>query len=165
MAVHSRVRYGDFMAQHTDSVSNAPGTFRDRVAKITRDLIQIDTTNYGGNDSRGEPEAAAYCAKIMDSMGMKPETVESVPGRASVVGRMTGWDADAPALVLHGHLDVVPADPSEWICRRSEEHTSELQSRGHLVCHLLLEKKKTNSMYNINLTQILTTAKQINTPT
>src|SRR5690625_5510912 len=27
-------------------------------------------------------------------------------------------------------------------CRRSEEHTSELQSRGHLVCRLLLEKKK-----------------------
>src|SRR5690625_5830466 len=28
---------------------------------------------------------------------------------------------------------------------RSEEHTSELQSRGHLVCRLLLEKKKTNT--------------------
>src|SRR2546422_5322176 len=28
--------------------------------------------------------------------------------------------------------------------RRSEEHTSELQSRLHLVCRLLLEKKKTN---------------------
>src|SRR5690625_5396442 len=28
------------------------------------------------------------------------------------------------------------------ICTRSEEHTSELQSRGHLVCRLLLEKKK-----------------------
>src|SRR5690625_6315139 len=28
---------------------------------------------------------------------------------------------------------------------RSEEHTSELQSRGHLVCRLLLEKKKKNS--------------------
>src|SRR5215510_15263431 len=28
--------------------------------------------------------------------------------------------------------------------RRSEEHTSELQSRGHLVCRLLLEKKKKN---------------------
>src|SRR5439155_26947884 len=27
------------------------------------------------------------------------------------------------------------------LCRRSEEHTSELQSRGHLVCRLLLEKK------------------------
>src|SRR5690625_4268012 len=30
-------------------------------------------------------------------------------------------------------------------CDRSEEHTSELQSRGHLVCLLLLEKKKTKS--------------------
>src|SRR5437870_7082120 len=30
------------------------------------------------------------------------------------------------------------------LSRRSEEHTSELQSRGHLVCRLLLEKKKKN---------------------
>src|SRR5690625_7252553 len=29
-----------------------------------------------------------------------------------------------------------------WSRSRSEEHTSELQSRGHLVCRLLLEKKK-----------------------
>ena len=45
MAEHSGVRYGDFMVQHTDIASHAPGTFRDRVAKITQDLIQIDTTN------------------------------------------------------------------------------------------------------------------------
>src|SRR5690625_6062164 len=32
---------------------------------------------------------------------------------------------------------------------RSEEHTSELQSRGHLVCRLLLEKKKINTMWYI----------------
>src|SRR5690625_7001945 len=31
---------------------------------------------------------------------------------------------------------------SEYVKKRSEEHTSELQSRGHLVCRLLLEKKK-----------------------
>src|SRR5690625_5614182 len=31
---------------------------------------------------------------------------------------------------------------SKWFIKRSEEHTSELQSRGHLVCRLLLEKKK-----------------------
>src|SRR5690625_6761736 len=30
-------------------------------------------------------------------------------------------------------------------CLRSEEHTSELQSRGHLVCRLLLEKKNNNA--------------------
>src|SRR6266498_4312626 len=34
------------------------------------------------------------------------------------------------------------ARPSHPQCRRSEEHTSELQSRPHLVCRLLLEKKK-----------------------
>src|SRR6266508_5256825 len=33
---------------------------------------------------------------------------------------------------------------------RSEEHTSELQSRGHLVCRLLLEKKKTNNLSSIS---------------
>src|SRR5437660_3147247 len=34
--------------------------------------------------------------------------------------------------------------------RRSEEHTSELQSRGHLVCRLLLEKKKTKNIRENN---------------
>src|SRR5439155_20902697 len=33
--------------------------------------------------------------------------------------------------------------------RRSEEHTSELQSRGHLVCRLLLEKKKTKPVIQL----------------
>src|SRR5437870_9183892 len=41
---------------------------------------------------------------------------------------------------------------------RSEEHTSELQSRGHLVCRLLLEKKKNSS-------PIITTIDNHNTPT
>src|SRR5207253_8703879 len=38
--------------------------------------------------------------------------------------------------------------------RRSEEHTSELQSRGHLVCRLLLEKKKPQTTYQIAITLI-----------
>src|SRR3712207_8439648 len=37
---------------------------------------------------------------------------------------------------------------------RSEEHTSELQSRQYLVCRLLLEKKKTPSYNGVNLTSI-----------
>ena len=102
------------MVQLFDASAISPGIFRDRVSKITRDLIQIDTTNYGGNNSRGEPEAAAYCAALMEAMGMNPEIIESEPGRASLVGRMRGWDAEAPALVLHGHIDVVPADANEW---------------------------------------------------
>src|SRR5256884_3616692 len=35
--------------------------------------------------------------------------------------------------------------PLDWSPVRSEEHTSELQSRLHLVCRLLLEKKKNNN--------------------
>src|SRR3989449_8357993 len=52
-----------------------------------------------------------------------------------------------PVLVF-AHLDVVPARRADWsvdpftFLERSEEHTSELQSRLHLVCRLLLEKKK-----------------------
>src|SRR5439155_26074822 len=41
---------------------------------------------------------------------------------------------------LHVHLEAVLVAVT-----RSEEHTSELQSRGHLVCRLLLEKKKKNT--------------------
>ncbi|MGW9549496.1 M20/M25/M40 family metallo-hydrolase [Citricoccus zhacaiensis] len=88
--------------------------FTDDVVRICRDLIRIDTSNYGGNDSRGEREAAEYCAALMRDAGMEPTVYESSPGRASVVGRIAGWNPQAPALVLHGHLDVVPADASEW---------------------------------------------------
>src|SRR5689334_24706523 len=41
---------------------------------------------------------------------------------------------------------------------RSEEHTSELQSQFHLVCRLLLEKKKNKSIYAYQYTDIVTTA-------
>src|SRR2546422_5672093 len=46
--------------------------------------------------------------------------------------------------LLPGKLaDCSLTDPK--LCERSEEHTSELQSRLHLVCRLLLEKKKKNT--------------------
>src|SRR3989442_2321710 len=46
------------------------------------------------------------------------------------------------AAALLAALAAVPAAAADW--GRSEEHTSELQSRPHLVCRLLLEKKKTH---------------------
>src|SRR2546422_6591173 len=64
--------------------------------------------------------------------------------------------------VIAGELVVTPA-PSATHQRavagllvrlaRSEEHTSELQSRLHLVCRLLLEKKKKNNHLNERLTE------------
>src|SRR5205809_3395706 len=51
--------------------------------------------------------------------------------RVSVIGDFNRWDVGVNAL------------------QRSEEHTSELQSRLHIVCRLLLEKKTNNLLYNL----------------
>src|SRR5690625_5931406 len=52
--------------------------------------------------------------------------------------------ADIPSGGMGATINIVTPKPLEMGSRaRSEEHTSELQSRGHLVCRLLLEKKKT----------------------
>src|SRR3712207_8759748 len=54
-------------------------------------------------------------------------------------------DADGAAAALDG---LRPAQTPRHTLSRSEEHTSELQSRQYLVCRLLLEKKKTNKISN-----------------
>lgn len=86
----------------------------DETAIIARDLIRFDTTNYGEGRSNGEAEAAAYVEAKLVELGLQPRVFESDPGRASVVARVAGADPGKPALVVHGHLDVVPADPRNW---------------------------------------------------
>ncbi|QIM16452.1 M20/M25/M40 family metallo-hydrolase [Leucobacter insecticola] len=82
--------------------------------RIARDLIRFDTTNRGGGDAEPERPAADYVAAYLTELGLEPRIYESAPGRANVIARMEGTDPDLPALVLHGHLDVVPADPANW---------------------------------------------------
>ncbi|WP_412542590.1 M20/M25/M40 family metallo-hydrolase [Longispora sp. K20-0274] len=87
----------------------------DEVVDICRDLIRIDTTNTGDNDtSAGERAAAEYVAGLLSEVGLEPRIIESAPGRASVIARFEGSDPTRPALLVHAHLDVVPADASEW---------------------------------------------------
>jgi acetylornithine deacetylase/succinyl-diaminopimelate desuccinylase-like protein len=86
----------------------------DLTAEIARDLIRFDTTNYGEGRSNGETDAAEYVADKLRGLGLTPELYDSEPGRTSVVARVRGRNADKPALVVHGHLDVVPADPTNW---------------------------------------------------
>src|ERR1700741_882217 len=85
-------------------------------ARFAADLIRIDTTNRGGGDARERP-AAEYVAARLAEAGLEPVLLESAPGRANVVARIGGAGAGADgagALLLHGHLDVVPADPADW---------------------------------------------------
>lgn len=85
------------------------------VLRICRDLIRIDTSNYGpGVDGPGERLAAEYVVGQLQEVGLDPELFESEKNRASVVVRIPGSDPDRGALVVHGHLDVVPADAKDW---------------------------------------------------
>lgn len=82
--------------------------------EICRDLIRIDTSNYGDGSGPGERAAAEHVAALLDEVGIDSEIVESAPGRASVVARWGNQDSDRPGLLLHGHLDVVPAQAADW---------------------------------------------------
>src|SRR5690625_6913471 len=92
----------------------------------------------GGLDPAEVFSAAQTVAAKLVATGQDPnadqETVDWLVDLVSDVGldTMARLWADAPAITFGGAL---------WRLR-SEEHTSELQSRGHLVCRLLLEKKK-----------------------
>ena len=92
----------------------AENTELESTARIARDLIRFDTSNYGEGKSNGETEAAEYLGAILEDMGLATEYVDAAPGRTSVIARVPGADGDKPALVVHGHIDVVPADPANW---------------------------------------------------
>ncbi|MGH3510425.1 MAG: M20/M25/M40 family metallo-hydrolase, partial [Nocardioidaceae bacterium] len=82
------------------------------VVDLCRDLIRIDTTNTGDGDGPGERKAAEHVAALLDEVGIAAEIYEGVAGRSNVVARWGGTTGDG--LLLHGHLDVVPADADDW---------------------------------------------------
>ena len=88
----------------------------DEAVELAADLIRIDTTNTGDPATVvGEREAAEYVAAKLTEVGYEIEMVESgAPRRDNVFARLPGADSSRGALLVHGHLDVVPADPSEW---------------------------------------------------
>lgn len=86
----------------------------DEVAGICQDLIRFDTSNFANNEGPGERAIAEHVGALLSEVGLTAELFESAPGRANVVTRMEGSDPSLPALVVHGHLDVVPALAHEW---------------------------------------------------
>src|SRR3954470_6519253 len=86
------------------------------VVDICRDLIRMDTTNYGDGSGPGERKAAEHVAALLDEVGIDCELYEGVEGRSNVVARWGSGQGDP--LLLHGHLDVVPAEADEWSVHR-----------------------------------------------
>jgi acetylornithine deacetylase/succinyl-diaminopimelate desuccinylase-like protein len=89
-------------------------TAQDEVVDICRDLIRIDTSNPGDHSGPGERRAAEYAAALLADVDLEPQLLESHPKRTSVVTRIPGQDQTRPALLIHGHLDVVPAHAPDW---------------------------------------------------
>lgn len=84
------------------------------VVRIAGELIRIDTSNYGGGNAKGEREAAEYVGRFLEGLGLEVEYYEPIPRRTNVMARVAGRDRSKPALVVHGHLDVVPAVAEDW---------------------------------------------------
>jgi acetylornithine deacetylase/succinyl-diaminopimelate desuccinylase-like protein len=84
------------------------------VVRLAQDLIRIDTSNFGGGNAKGEREAAEYVGAHLESLGLKTEYYEPITRRTNVMARVPGRDSSKPALVVHGHLDVVPAMAEDW---------------------------------------------------
>jgi len=86
------------------------------VVDLASQLIRIDTSNTGDPATVvGEQEAAEWVVRQLEEVGYQTTLVESgMPGRANVFCRLEGADRSRGALLVHGHLDVVPAEPADW---------------------------------------------------
>ncbi|WP_344312761.1 M20/M25/M40 family metallo-hydrolase [Fodinicola feengrottensis] len=119
-------------------------TAEDEVVDLCRDLIRIDTSNTGDTaTSAGERVAAEYVAEKLSEVGLEVTLSESEPTRASVVTRLTGADSSRPALLLHGHLDVVPAQAADW---RQPPFAGEITDDGYLWGRGAVDMKDMDAM-------------------
>ncbi|MGH3364270.1 MAG: M20/M25/M40 family metallo-hydrolase, partial [Nocardioidaceae bacterium] len=99
------------MSSDTDGPSYDPTT---EVVELCRDLIRIDTSNYGDHSGPGERKAAEHVATLLDEVGIETTVVERTAGRTSLIAHWGGGGSRDDALLLHAHLDVVPAAAEDW---------------------------------------------------
>jgi len=138
------------MTQSTSDVPKYSETVR-----IAQDLIRIDTSNFGGGNAVGELVAAEYVEAHLKKLGLSPMLIESAPERASVVCRVPGQDSSLPALVIHGHLDVVPALEEDW----SVDPFAGVIAKGFLWGRGAVDMKNMNAMILSSLGEVLASAK------
>jgi acetylornithine deacetylase/succinyl-diaminopimelate desuccinylase-like protein len=108
------VPVGTDSARSPHGDGSEPPSAADDVVTICQELLRIDTSNFGDGSGPGERQAAEYVAELLSEVGIEPEVFESAPNRTSLVARIPGEDSSRPALLVHGHLDVVPAQADDW---------------------------------------------------
>ena len=81
--------------------------------RICQELIRIPSVNFG--EGRGDEEAVAnYVVASLAEVGIEAKIYESAPKRCNVIARIKGSNPKKPGLVVHGHIDVVPANAEDW---------------------------------------------------
>src|SRR5438270_2685802 len=85
-----------------------PATITPELA-LLQQYVRIDTSNPPGNELPG----ARFLAAVIEKAGVKAEIIEPAPRRANVYARIRGKER-GDGLILHNHIDVVPANPKEW---------------------------------------------------
>lgn len=97
----------------SDDLKSSMTAVEDDAIKICQELIRIPSVNFG--EGRGDEAAvAAYIVKSLGEVGIDAKIYESAPNRCNVIARIKGRDPSRPGLVVHGHIDVVPANADEW---------------------------------------------------
>ena len=87
--------------------------FEEEAIRICQELIRIPSVNYG--EGRGDEEAVAnYVMASLAEVGIAAKIYESAPKRCNVIARISGSNPNKPGLVVHGHIDVVPANADDW---------------------------------------------------
>ena len=91
-------------------------TPEEEVVEFASELIRIPSVNTGDPATIGDGEAVAakYLQGKLEEVGYETDYIEAVAGRGNVVARLAGADPDRGALLIHGHVDVVPANAAEW---------------------------------------------------
>lgn len=88
-------------------------TLDEEVVKICQDLIRIPSVNFG--EGKGDEKAVAeYVVASLAEVGISATIYESAPNRCNVIANIEGADPSRPGLVVHGHIDVVPANAADW---------------------------------------------------
>jgi acetylornithine deacetylase/succinyl-diaminopimelate desuccinylase-like protein len=100
--MHARVQF--------IAMPDVTGEVTDLLQHLIRNACVNDGTIASGHESRSVDLLTTY----LEGSALDIDTYEPAPGRASLVARIEGSDANAPTLLLMGHTDVVPVNADGW---------------------------------------------------
>jgi acetylornithine deacetylase/succinyl-diaminopimelate desuccinylase-like protein len=99
------LRQDNLMSDYTSVIADC--------VRLCQEMIRIPSVNFG--EGKGDEKAIAdYVVEQLQEVGIECELIETAPNRVNVVARIAGSDTSRPGLILHGHLDVVPANAADW---------------------------------------------------